>query len=417
MLRKVFLAAAILSFIVLAANPRPANEAKAIAPEPPGPSVSDQATVGANLLYNPALDFDYYFRPTNHLVARGWYEWFWAEAGHIPEFIDGGHPYHNACYPPEPDGKCEVANVKHNGSQGYILMNGAFIAGIYQSVSVVPCASYKFEAWDRNDSTEYNPKVGIDPTGQVLPEYVPPDGDSLPWNCGPNENLKCPNPGLHEPWDLPPNILWSNPVNPPAYTWTPISATAEALSTTISVWTYAAPDRPGSQSAYWDYTSLYQVTPQTLLPDGRVPGPDGRITGLTTTPQATTAQIQWTTSQPAFSQVLYRVQSTGTPYTGTAILAPRIYLPIVARGWGNVSEYTFKTIPTTNAATNQSVTLTGLEASKTYEYVAISRWFSGSACIPSASATGVFTTTASASLGPVTESQPGQPARADSSRP
>jgi hypothetical protein len=159
------------------------------------------------------------------------------------------------------------------------------------------------------------------------------------------------------------------------------------------------------------------VTPQTLLPDGRVPGPDGRITGLTTTPQATTAQIQWTTSQPAFSQVLYRVQSTGTPYTGTAILAPRIYLPIVARGWGNVSEYTFKTIPTTNAATNQSVTLTGLEASKTYEYVAISRWFNGSACIPSASATGVFTTTASASLGPVTESQPSQPARADSSRP
>ena len=38
MLRKVFLVAAVLSLVVLAANPRPANEVRAVAPEPPEPS-------------------------------------------------------------------------------------------------------------------------------------------------------------------------------------------------------------------------------------------------------------------------------------------------------------------------------------------------------------------------------------------
>ncbi len=419
MLRKVFLVAVILSFVVLAANPKPANEAKAMAPEPPEPSLSAQTTAATNLLVNGNMDdpnLPFYWRPTNHFVAGMWYEWFWTVA--IPEFIDGGIKTHNQCYPVPPPGKICVDDM-HNSSQGYIRWGAPYIGGIYQPVSVAPCALYQFEAYDRNDDVNYHPMVGIDPTGQVLPPYIPPDGDDLPLNCPPTGHSKCPNPGIESLSELPPHTVWSAETNPPKFTWVPISVTAEALSTTISVWTFTAPENTGSpsRSTFWDYASLVQVPRQTLSPDGRIPAPDGRISGLTVTPLTTTARIQWTTSQPAFSQVLYRVQPTNTPYTGTATLPPRIYLPIVARGGSNVSEYTFKTIPTTNAATNQSVTLTGLEASKTYEYVAISRWFNGSACVSSASATGVFTTTASESLGLVTESQPGQPARADSSRP
>jgi hypothetical protein len=402
MLRKVFLVAAVLSLLVLATNPWPGNGVGAAPPEPPEPSQSAQATAATNLLANGNMDdlnIPFYWRPPNHFVAGMWYEWFWT--GAIPEFLDGGIKYHNACYPPPPPGKICVDDM-HNSSQGYIRWGAAYIAGIYQSVSAFPCALYQFEAYNFNDFAQAHPKVGIDPIGEVLPPYIPPDGDTLPLNCPPTGHSKCPNPGIESLSELPPRMVWSPELEHAG--WAAISVTTEALSTTISVWTYVAPDPVGApaRSTYWDYASLVQVSPQTLSPDGRFPAPDGKISGLTVTPSATTAQIRWTTGQPAFSQVFYRLHPPAPSCTGTAcIICPpgttcsihTAYLPLIARGPGSVNDFTFKTVPTTVPTTNPTVSLTGLEAGKAYDFVVMSRAFTSGACVSSVSSTGTFTTT------------------------
>ena len=369
MLRKVFLAAAILSFVVLAANPMPANEVGAVAPEPPEPSLSTQAATATNLLANPEFNDVFYFRPTNHMVANMWYEWFWAAPYRIPEFIDGGHPYHNVCYPPEPDGKCEVDKVKHNGSQGYILMANTFVAGVYQSVQVAACGFYQLEAYNRNDAINYHPKVGIDPTGQVLPPYIPPDGDRLPSNCPPDGHSKCPNPGISDPSKLPPHIVWSAEGNPAPYTWAPISVTAEALSTTISVWTYAAPDTAGSQSTYWDHASLVQVpSPSSRLLTGTLPTPSPTfITGVTSSTTAIRANLSWQTGQPAVTQVLYH-------WVGDAAMT------LVPPPVTSVSDFESFTPVDSAASTAHSVRLANLRPTSIYDYAILARRVVGSVC-------------------------------------
>ena len=380
MLRKVFLAATILSFIVLAANPMPANEVKAVAPEPPEPALSDQATAVTNLLVNGDMDqLGFYWRPTNHFVANGWYEWFWADA--IPEFLDGGIKYHNACYPLPPAGKICVDDMG-NSSQGYIKWGAAYMAGIYQPVSVAPCTLYQFTAYNRNDSNNYHPKVGIDPTGQVLPPYVPPDGDRLPLNCPPDGHSKCPNPGLHTRSDLPPNIVWSPEFDHAGETWAAQSVTVEALSTTISVWTYAAPDNVGSpsRSTYWDAASLIQVQSASSLLTGTLPAPSPSfITGVTSSTTAIRANLSWQTSQAAVTQILYH-------WVGDAAMT------LVPPPVTSVSDFESFTPVDIAAATAHSVRLANLRPTSIYDYAILARRMVGSTC-QTAVVTGRFNTT------------------------
>jgi len=376
MLKRGFLVAAVLSLLVLVTNPWPANEVGAVAPEPPEPSLSTQAAAATNLLANGDMDqTGFYWRPTNHFVANGWYEWFWT--GAIPEFLDGGIKYHNVCYPP-PAGLCT-----NNHSQGYIRWGAAFIAGIYQPVSVAPCTLYQFTAYNRNDMDNYHPKVGIDPTGQVLPPYIPPDGDNLPLNCPPDGHSKCPNPGISDPSKLPPHIVWSPEFDHAGGTWAAQSVTVEALSTTISVWTYAAPDNVGSvsRSTYWDAASLVQVqSPSSRLLTGTLPTPSpGFITGVTSSTTAIRANLSWQTSQPAVTQVLYH-------WVGDAAMT------LVPPPVTSVSDFESFTPVDSAASTAHSVRLTNLRPTSIYDYVILARRVVGGAC-QTAVITGRFNTT------------------------
>lgn len=366
-MKKAVLIGMAVLLLVLAVNPYPANTNKVLASPPEPPLRAFSAPIPGNLLTNGDFDnpiYPFYWRPTNHFVGGMWYEWFAVE---IPEFIDGGITSHNVCYPEPPPGKLCVEN-EHNSSQGYIRWGAPYVAGIYQPVTVTPCQYYKFEMYNRNDDPHYHPKVGIDPTGQGLPAYIPPDGNGLPVNCPPDGKSKCPNPGLKSPADLPPNIVWSPEFDHAAYTWASQSVIAEAVSTTVTVWTYAAPEAIGPLSTYWDYGSLIQVpSPSGMLISGTLPSPDGAITGVTTATTAFRANIAWQTNGPAVSQVLYH-------YVGDATMPSP---PPIA---GSAADYELHTPIDMAWSIAHSVRLPSLRPMSLYDYAILSRRLVGGAC-------------------------------------
>jgi hypothetical protein len=339
----------------------------------------DEEPIGAaevtatNLLSNPTLDTGgYYFRPPNHFVAGMWYEWFWTSA--IPEFIDGGHPYHNQCYPVPTSGTC-ASNSNH--SQGYIRWGDAFIAGMYQPVTVTPCAMYRFEAYNRNDTNHYHPKVGIDPTGWVLPAYVPPDGDSLEWNCPPDGHTKCPNPGVDTLSELPATLIWGPTFDHAAYTWAKGSVEAEARASKISVWTYTAPAVSGSMSSYWDYLSLTQVA----FPNDRLPTPSSWnssfVTGVTSTTGTSTLTVQWNTSSAASTQVWYNHFTPTLPISISASSVYTTYFPVVYASAAPPYATTLNTAP----VLAHTAVITGLTDGEIVTFVVLSRRLSGGSCV------------------------------------
>lgn len=354
---------------------------------PTGQSVT--ATTGPNLLANPNFDEGgFYFRMPNSLVPPRWYRWDVTPGATIPEFIDGGTAYHNACYPQPAPGALCVDMLPKNRSMGYIKYGGNYIAGGWQPVQVTPCRDYQFSGYVRTDGQNYHPKVGIDQTGWKLPERP---GD---YGC-PAPNGQCYKDHFKYESDMPASIVWSapftyDPPTPPVIWRGPITVTAEALSTTITVWTYAAPE-PGSQSTYWDSMSLYQVPRQTpLAPEGVVLAPDLLLNPTVTT--GPTIQIQWTTDRLAFSQVFYRPHSTST-ISATASLTYTTYFPLVPRaGTIRVSDFAYHTELTSEPATSHSVSISGLAAGTTYDYMVAVRWFDGLTCASVGSSIGTFTT-------------------------
>jgi hypothetical protein len=306
---------------------------------------------------------------------------YWDRGRDGPEFIDGGTEYHNQCYPkPDSQGKSLCVDMSpKNRSLGYIRMGAGYTGGAWQWLRVTPCMDYQFSGYVRADSTGYHPKVGINPLGQRMPLKPP---DKTEYGCGPDPdgNSICYREGID--WvDMPSATVWGNEIDLPAQTWSgPVTVTTEALSTTISVWTYTSPPY-GSHSTYFDNMSLYQVPRQTpLAPNGLVLVPDLSLNPTVVT-GTTTAQIQWTTSQPAFSQVFYRLHSTST-VSITSSLTPTAYLPIVSRSINvSVNDFTNHTEPTSNMATTHSASLSGLEADTAYDYMVVVRQFGGSTCV------------------------------------
>jgi len=368
----VFLSAIVLVLVVVLALG--ASRLVGAQTEQPPVSPSATTTTGPNLLNNPYFDnAGYYYRFPGSLVAPGWFGWFVYPS--VPEFIDGRG--HGECYPKEPDGTCG------NRSQGLIRLGGQYMAGVWQPVQITPCLDYQFQSFVRVDGI-YHPKVGINPFGWEMPERP---GE---YEC-PSGTL-CHKMGLGNWSDMPTSTVWSGEVSPPKYEWWgPLSITAEALSTTISVWTYSAPENAGYQTTYWDYAALYQVPRQTpLAPNGLVLAPDLSLNPTVMT--GTTTQIQWTTSQPAFSQVFYRLHSTST-VSITSSLTPTAYLPFVVHsGYVSVDDFTYHTEPTSDMATTHSASFSGLEAGTAYDYMVMVRWFGGSTCVSTGSMIGTFTT-------------------------
>jgi hypothetical protein len=367
--------------------------------EPPPLRQSAATSLGPNLLANPSFDDNpYYFRMPNSLIPVKWYRWDVSRPdgpNPIPEFIDGGSVHHNACYPAPPPGGLCADMIPKNHSLGYIKYGGPYIAGAWQPVQVTPCLDYQFAGYVRTDDPGYRPKLGLDPTGWKTAER-PGDFACPP----PDENtgepgVQCYREHFSYESDMPTSTVWSppfpyDPPTPPIVWRGPISVTTEALSTTITVWTYSAPSEIGSQSTYWDYLSLYQVPRQTpLAPNGLVLAPDLSLNPTVVT--GTTTQIQWTTSQPAFSQVFYRLHSSST-VSVTLSLTPTVYLPFVVRsGYVSVDDFAYHTEPTSDMATTHSASLSGLEADKAYDYMVVVRQFGGSTCA-STGLIGTFTT-------------------------
>ncbi|MBN1877962.1 MAG: hypothetical protein JXA33_27320 [Anaerolineae bacterium] len=308
-------------------------------------TTSDQQT-DDNLLINGDMDQKgFYWRPPNHYVAGMWFEW-WSDHIHIPEYIDGGSQYHNVCYPsPGPGQLC-----KNNHSQGYIRWGNPFKAGMYQVVNgTEPCTLYEFSIYNRNDTASYHPRVGIEPTGW----YNTQSGGNSPDNCPPDGKSKCPNPHLNINTKFPATMVWSAEFDHTAYTWEKGSITAEAVGSTVSVWTYAAPDSGTIHSTYWDAGTLIQVPfPNGRLPEPESTTPSGFIQNLTV---ATLDKviISWDTPEAASTQVWYTV---------------------VAAGEGTPSEYTEVTPLDTSLQTQHQVIIEeGLNVGDTVHFVALSR--------------------------------------------
>jgi hypothetical protein len=334
------------------------------------------AVSGANLLKNPDFQVGgFYFRPPNSLIAWDWFRWDVTRPdgpNPIPEFIDGGSIYHNACYPEPPAGGLCKDMVPNNHSQGYIKYGGTYIAGVWQPVQVTACMNYQFSGYVRTDDAGYRPKVGIDPTGwQQPPKSNPGPGDYV---CPPTGSSLCPKDHFSYESDMPSTIVWSafytyDPPTPPIYWRGPLSVTTEALSTTITVWTYAAPTNAGSQSTYWDHMSLVQVPPANgkLIADGELPAADGSITNVTTQTTSLRADLTWQTSRPALTQVIYH-------YVGDAAMpAP----PPIANV---VSEYELASDIDATLSTNHSLRLRSLRPLSLYDFVILSRGVVGSSC-------------------------------------
>lgn len=337
-------------------------------------NTEQQTLISTNLLINGDMDqLGFYPRPTNHYVARMWYEW-WTNYTAIPEYIDGGIPEHNQCYPPV-SGLCHGTNT-NNSSQGYIRMGAKFGAGIYQPVSsTIPCTFYRFEMWNRNDSNDYQPRVGIEPTGWVLTQL----GNSLPNNCPPDGLSRCPDPYMPLS-GFPNTMVWGPIINQAAYTWALKSVEAEALATSISVWAYTAPDTSGSQSTYWDYGSLVQIPyPNNRLPEPASWTPTSLIGDLSATTTTTSLSLNWTTSVPAMSQVWYTITPPQPPVTPT-VLTYTAYLPIVSKA----PVFNLSTTPNLTPATQHQATITGLNPGDTVTFVILARRLQDGQCITEA---------------------------------
>ena len=363
--------------------------------EPP-PAVQSVATDvcsdPVNMLANPCFnDGGFYFRMPNSLVPPKWYRW-WDYGRDGPEFIDGGTTHHNQCYPlPASQGQSQCVDMApKNRSLGYIRMGAGYTAGAWQWLRVTPCMDYQFSGYVRGDSTGYHPRLGINPLGQRMPLKPP---EKTEYGCGPDPdgNSICYKEGLN--WvDMPSATVWGNEIDLPPQTWSgPVTVTTEALSTTISVWTYTSPGT-GSQSTYWDLMSLYQVPKKTLAQNGEIPAPDGTL-NPTVTPGTTTAQVQWNTTSAALGQVFYRLHPT-PPLSDTSHLTHTVYLPVI-QNFNNCATDDFGSCTGVESATGSiySVSLGGLRPGTAYDYVVMSRRLDGSTCLSSASVTGTFTTT------------------------
>lgn len=346
--------------------------------QPQSPTFEMLQQLNSGQLVNGDFDLGvFYWRPTNHYVAWPWFEW-WGNFMTIPEFIDGGHPHHNVCYPVPLAGQSCFVNTTgtENHSQGYIRYGATYIAGIYQPVSgVTPCTLYKFEMYNRNDAWNYHPKVGIDPTGWQITNL----GNSGPDNCPPDGQSRCPDPYIGA---FPGTMIWSPEFDHAPYTWARGSVTAEAVGDTISVWTYAAPEVAGSMSTYWDAGTLTQVP----FPNGKLPNPgtwtpSGFVYDVSAVTGTTTLTITWKTQAPASTQVRYEIVPYQPPISSTILisLSERTYLPIVAKG-PNPTNFTRYTVLNTAPTTQHQAVITGIQPNDTVMFVPLSRRPLNTAC-------------------------------------
>lgn len=252
----------------------------------------------------------------------------------------------------------------------YDRVEGAHqVAGLYQLVyNATPCLVYEFQMYvqarPEDDDRTAVLKVGIDQVGWH------PDSAN--------------DPAVHNGF-FPSTTVWG-PTHNYKFSYGPLTVTAEALSTTIAVYTFA--DAPGGRyhRILWDTGSLREVTPDTIYDPNNPVTPSG-IANLTVTPGTDMATVSWTTGGDALGQVFYRPVSTGgEPPTGTVLFMT--YLPLVTGGGTPWRATALNKTPTSN----HTVILSGLQQGRTYELVVASRGLAGNECVTWVSDKRTFTT-------------------------
>jgi hypothetical protein len=239
--------------------------------------------------------------------------------------------------------------------KGRTYWNGKHQAGIYQQIyNATPCLTYEFQMYGKAKLGEAGDRllqfrVGIDQRG-----YRPDT-----W-------------AVHA---FPSTTVWG--VSHPEYIdrYGLLTVTAEALDAKISVFTYAEADGGVSFETLWDTGSFREATPAMVHDPDNLPAPNG-ILNLNQNVSSTSATITWQTSNPALSQVYYRLvpQSGGTaePYPNN-VYAPSIRGASL-RTWSATA--LDKTLGTVHSAT-----LTNLVSGRTYKFIAVSRGLSNSQCV------------------------------------
>jgi hypothetical protein len=326
-----------------------------------------EATKPGDLLTNGNMDqMGFYWRPPNHWIAGGWFEWFSAKPFNFPEFNDGFERGFSHTYP---------------SSQRLQLWANDYAGGLMQSVTVTPCTYYEFEAYGHSRPGADNPpplpvtshmRIGIEPYG---------------WMSGrPIYNY---DPGL-EPEEFPPTMVWS-PEADNYFTYGPYRVVAEALSKTLTVALFSYPevDIEGGvlwHDTLWDTASLVQVPPPsgTLLDGAEFPAPDRFISNVRTTLLPRAAIVEWETAGNASAQVLYRALNRTIPFSITEPLSHSVYFPMMTISV-DPSTLLSHSSPDYESTRQHRVVLSGLPMGYALDYVVLSRRLDNKVCVTSAS--------------------------------
>ncbi|HEY4721040.1 MAG TPA: hypothetical protein VII92_04285, partial [Anaerolineae bacterium] len=201
---------------------------------PIGASAVSMPLAGANLLADPNFEQPFVQANSTAIVAPGWSPWWIPRPAGAPDWS-----YHQPNYDQSSQCSSTCDHRIHSGSnaQRMFQLFGAYVAGIYQQVSVPANVDLQFtifgQGWSSTNDTPENVstggtdmqmRIGIDPWGGTNP--------------------------------LDPRVVWSNQVNA-LDSWYQFSVYAHSQNTTVTVFTYAAPfDARRKNEVYWDDAAL-----------------------------------------------------------------------------------------------------------------------------------------------------------------
>jgi hypothetical protein len=232
--------------------------------------------------------------------------------------------------------------------------------GLYQVIyDTAPCLVYQFQMQGRSQ-----PDPGENPYSTLMVGI-----DRVGWH--PDSEVDPAVPGA-----FPGTTVWGT-AHDYKRTYGPLSVTAEALATKISVFTYAYALGGRRHAILWDTGSFQDVTPAMIHDPLDLPAPGGTsVPGVTA--GSTSASITWNTTYAALGQVYYRLVA-GPTISPTTPLTYTVYLPFIGRNFGGnpwQASALNKTPTTSHAAT-----LIGLQPGSTYAFIAVSRGLSGGQCV------------------------------------
>lgn len=345
--------------------------------EPPDP-IGDQAIAAEASLHNPGFDnhiwywfherYDYARNLTPDALvpdddtANGPQQWMlWYMHGTVPILTWATTGVHEG----------------NRAVKGRTYWDGRHQAGLYQIIyNATPCLIYEFQMYGQAKLNEKDDellafRVGIDQVG-YRPDTWAVDGfpDTTVWGASRTDSIDK---------------------------YIPLSVTAEAWDSSISVYTYAEAKGGLSFETQWDTGSFQEVTLE-VMPD-LIDNPDdppspGGIKNLSVETTKRSATVSWTTLNNALGQVYYRFLHGPPPeYKGSppgTLIPYVVYLPsirstLVPGPW-------LSTTLDTSATKTHAVEIKDLEPGSTYEYIVASRGPSGGKCVTWVSSLGTFTT-------------------------